>query len=56
MTDLHSGMRAYRKTLIDELKYNARGAALPVDAGVARVLSARDRALAFAAIACRDDG
>ena len=32
-----------------------RGAALPVDAGVARVLSARDRARAFAAIAGRDD-
>ena len=30
-TDLHSGMRAYRKTLIDALKYEARGAALPVE-------------------------
>jgi glycosyltransferase involved in cell wall biosynthesis len=31
MRDLHSGMRAYRKSLIDELKYNAIGAALPVE-------------------------
>jgi len=31
VTDLHSGMRAYRKSLIDELKYEARGAALPVE-------------------------
>lgn len=31
VTDLHSGMRAYRKSLIDELKYKARGAALPVE-------------------------
>ncbi len=31
LTDLHSGMRAYRKTLIDELKYQAQGAALPVE-------------------------
>ncbi len=31
LTDLHSGMRAYRKTLIDELKYEAKGAALPVE-------------------------
>ncbi len=31
LTDLHSGMRAYRKTLIDELKYHAKGAALPVE-------------------------
>ena len=31
LTDLHSGMRAYRKTLIDDLKYEARGAALPVE-------------------------
>ena len=31
LTDLHSGMRAYRKTLIDELKYQPRGAALPVE-------------------------
>ena len=31
LTDLHSGMRAYRKTLIDEPKYEAKGAALPVE-------------------------
>jgi glycosyltransferase involved in cell wall biosynthesis len=31
VTDLHSGMRAYRKTLIDELNYQAQGAALPVE-------------------------
>lgn len=31
VTDLHSGMRAYRKTLIDELKYQPKGAALPVE-------------------------
>jgi glycosyltransferase involved in cell wall biosynthesis len=31
LTDLHSGMRAYRKTLIDELVYDAKGAALPVE-------------------------
>jgi len=31
LTDLHSGMRAYRKTLIDSLKYEAKGAALPVE-------------------------
>jgi glycosyltransferase involved in cell wall biosynthesis len=30
ITDLHSGMRAYRKTMIDKLKYEAKGAALPV--------------------------
>lgn len=30
-TDLHSGMRAYRKTMIDAVQWNARGAALPVD-------------------------
>jgi glycosyltransferase involved in cell wall biosynthesis len=29
--DLHSGMRAYRKSLIDELEYRADGAALPVE-------------------------
>ncbi len=29
--DLHSGMRAYRKSLIDELKYQPAGAALPVE-------------------------
>lgn len=31
ITDLHSGMRAYRKSMIDELKLNAQGAALPVE-------------------------
>jgi len=31
ITDLHSGMRAYRKSLIDALKYEAKGAALPVE-------------------------
>jgi glycosyltransferase involved in cell wall biosynthesis len=31
LTDLHSGMRAYRKTLIDELQYDPNGAALPVE-------------------------
>ena len=31
LQDLHSGMRAYRKSLIDELKYQADGAALPVE-------------------------
>jgi glycosyltransferase involved in cell wall biosynthesis len=31
LTDLHSGMRAYRKSLIDELVYDAKGAALPVE-------------------------
>jgi glycosyltransferase involved in cell wall biosynthesis len=31
LTDLHSGMRAYRKSLIDELAYDAKGAALPVE-------------------------
>lgn len=31
LTDLHSGMRAYRKSMIDELKYQAKGAALPVE-------------------------
>ena len=30
-SDLHSGMRAYRKSMIDELKYRAQGAALPVE-------------------------
>lgn len=29
--DLHSGMRAYRKAVIDELRYDAKGAALPVE-------------------------
>lgn len=31
ITDLHSGMRAYRKSLIDELSYNRKGSALPVE-------------------------
>lgn len=31
VTDLHSGMRAYRKELIDQLRYKPRGAALPVE-------------------------
>jgi len=31
LTDLHSGMRAYRRSLIEELKYEAKGAALPVE-------------------------
>ena len=31
VTDLHSGMRAYRKSVIDELRYEARGSALPVE-------------------------
>lgn len=31
LTDLHSGMRAYKKELIQELKYDPQGAALPVE-------------------------
>jgi glycosyltransferase involved in cell wall biosynthesis len=31
VTDLHSGMRAYRRQLIDELRYQVNGAALPVE-------------------------
>jgi len=31
LTDLHSGMRAYRKSMIEELKFDASGPALPVD-------------------------
>ncbi|MDR3404297.1 MAG: glycosyltransferase family 2 protein [Chthoniobacter sp.] len=31
VTDLHSGMRAYRKSMIDELDFLAKGAALPVE-------------------------
>jgi len=31
LTDLHSGMRAYRKSLFDELCYRVEGAALPVE-------------------------
>jgi glycosyltransferase involved in cell wall biosynthesis len=30
-TDVHSGMRAYRKTMIDAVQWVAKGAALPVD-------------------------
>ena len=30
-TDVHSGMRAYRKTMIDAVTWEPRGAALPVD-------------------------
>jgi glycosyltransferase involved in cell wall biosynthesis len=29
--DLHSGMRAYRKTLLDRIRYDVNGAALPVE-------------------------
>lgn len=31
LTDLHSGMRAYRQTMIHSLRYQAKGAALPVE-------------------------
>lgn len=31
LPDLHSGMRAYRRSLIEELRYDPRGAALPVE-------------------------
>jgi glycosyltransferase involved in cell wall biosynthesis len=30
-TDVHSGMRAYRKSMIDQVQWNERGPALPVD-------------------------
>jgi len=30
-TDVHSGMRAYRKSMIDAVRWNANGPALPVD-------------------------
>jgi glycosyltransferase involved in cell wall biosynthesis len=30
-TDLHSGMRAYRKSMLDHVAWDANGAALPVD-------------------------
>jgi hypothetical protein len=30
-TDLHSGMRAYRKSMIDKLKFDNRGVSLPVE-------------------------
>ncbi len=31
LTDLHSGMRAYRKSMIDNIEFQAKGAALPVE-------------------------
>jgi glycosyltransferase involved in cell wall biosynthesis len=31
ITDLHSGMRAYRRSMLNSLKYNPEGAALPVE-------------------------
>jgi glycosyltransferase involved in cell wall biosynthesis len=31
ITDLHSGMRAYRKSMIDEIELDTRGTALPVE-------------------------
>ncbi len=31
LTDLHSGMRAYRKSMLDELQWYADGASLPVE-------------------------
>lgn len=31
LTDLHSGMRAYRRTMIEEIRFDASGPALPVD-------------------------
>lgn len=31
LTDLHSGMRAYRKSMLDKLEFDANGAALPVE-------------------------
>lgn len=31
ITDLHSGMRAYRKSMIDAIHFQAKGAALPVE-------------------------
>ncbi len=30
-TDVHSGMRAYRKSMIEQVRWNERGPALPVD-------------------------
>ncbi len=30
-TDLHSGMRAYRKSMIDRMKFDLKGVALPVE-------------------------
>lgn len=31
LTDLHSGMRAYRRSMIEQLEFQAKGAALPVE-------------------------
>jgi glycosyltransferase involved in cell wall biosynthesis len=31
ITDLHSGMRAYRRSMIDRMTYDPKGAALPVE-------------------------
>jgi glycosyltransferase involved in cell wall biosynthesis len=31
VTDLHSGMRAYRKSMLDAIHFDAKGAALPVE-------------------------
>jgi len=31
LRDLHSGMRAYRKSVIDDLRFDPKGAALPVE-------------------------
>jgi len=31
LRDLHSGMRAYRKSVVEELHFNPKGAALPVE-------------------------
>lgn len=31
ITDLHSGMRAYRKSMLDSIKFETNGAALPVE-------------------------
>jgi hypothetical protein len=31
VTDLHSGMRAYRKIMLDAMVFNAHGPALPVE-------------------------
>lgn len=31
ITDLHSGMRAYRKSMLDSITYNPKGEALPVE-------------------------
>ena len=31
ITDLHSGMRAYRRSMLDTLKYDPKGPALPVE-------------------------